>query len=139
MTTGEKQRLFHRLYCTKLVPYALSMGYEMTGGEWKRSDEQAEINALGKQGREALAQLIEAQFPSLAEKIRNNTGSGIRNSLHEYSLAVDTNLFKNDVYLTRTEDWRQIGEYWEQLHPDCRWGGRFGDGNHLSIEHWGKK
>jgi hypothetical protein len=23
------------------------------------------------------------------------------------------------------------------MHPDCRWGGRFNDGNHYSFEHNG--
>jgi hypothetical protein len=27
-----------------------------------------------------------------------------------------------------------LGEFWEGLHPLCRWGGRFNDGNHYSIE-----
>ena len=31
--------------------------------------------------------------------------------------------------------WKAIGEKWESMHPSCRWGGRFGDDNHVSI-HW---
>jgi hypothetical protein len=30
--------------------------------------------------------------------------------------------------------WKEAGEFWESLHPLCRWGGRFQDDNHLSIE-----
>lgn len=34
--------------------------------------------------------------------------------------------------------WVKIGELWESLHPLCRWGGRWGDANHLGIEHEGR-
>lgn len=60
------------------------------------------------------------------------------NSNHYIRLAIDLNLFRNGIYLTSTEDHRPLGEYWESLHPLCRWGGRFQDGNHYSIEHDGK-
>lgn len=66
---------------------------------------------------------------------------GIANSLHKQKLAIDLNLFKNQEYLTRTEDHREFGEFWEQLGPiygvKTAWGGRFNDGNHYSVEHGG--
>lgn len=138
MTLREQQSLFVKLKGL-LISYAYGMGFELTDGEAKRSDEQAEINALGPKGREALAQLIEAQFPTLAKKIRNNVGSGIRNSLHELQLAQDYQLFRDGKYLEGTEAHRRLGEYWEGLHPLCRWGGRFGDGGHYSMEWGGRK
>lgn len=58
-------------------------------------------------------------------------------SLHRSRLAIDLNLFKEGVYLTDTSDHLPFGEFWEALHPDCRWGGRFEDGNHYSITHGG--
>lgn len=60
-------------------------------------------------------------------------------SLHPDRLAIDLNLFKDGQYLTSTEAHRELGEWWEQLHPLCRWGGRFNDGNHYSLEHEGRK
>lgn len=66
----------------------------------------------------------------------------MRHSLHYVRLAADFNLFKGDVWLKKTEDFRTLGEYWESLGtPDCKtaWGGRWGDGNHFSIEHNGRK
>jgi hypothetical protein len=51
-------------------------------------------------------------------------------SLHYEGLAVDIDLKKDGVYLSKTSDHEKFGKYWESLHPDCRWGGRFGDGNH---------
>jgi hypothetical protein len=66
---------------------------------------------------------------------------GSENSLHKIRLAVDFNLFKDGVYLTKTEDHLPLGLFWESLDPQCSWGGRFKnpDGNHYSIEHNGKK
>jgi len=55
------------------------------------------------------------------------------NSKHYQRLAVDLNLFRNGKYLMRTEDHRELGEYWESLDPECVWGGRFEDGNHYQY------
>jgi len=62
---------------------------------------------------------------------------GSSRSLHHQRLAVDFNLFKDDRYLTTTEDYRPLGEYWESLGGS--WGGRFNDGNHFSLAHNGRK
>ena len=69
--------------------------------------------------------------------IEEATRLGFPNSNHTRCLAGDINLFKDGVYLTKTEDHRELGEWWEQQHELCRWGGRFGDGNHYSLEHRG--
>ena len=47
----EKQSRFAR-QLPRLLDYAHSLGYAVTLGETYRSDEQAEIHALGSQGRE---------------------------------------------------------------------------------------
>lgn len=64
---------------------------------------------------------------------------GNARSAHKMRLAIDLNLFDGDEMLTKTEDHRRLGEYWESLDPLCRWGGRFNDGNHYSLEHMGVK
>jgi len=61
-----------------------------------------------------------------------------KNSCHYIRLADDLNLFKDGIYLTDTLAHKPFGEFWESLHPLCRWGGRFNDGNHYSIEHEGR-
>lgn len=61
------------------------------------------------------------------------------NSAHKLRLAVDFNLFLDGEFLEGSESFRPIGEWWEQQHPDARWGGRFNDGNHFSFEHNGVK
>ena len=58
-------------------------------------------------------------------------------STHRVRLAVDFNLFKDGAYLTRDEDHKPLGEYWESMGGS--WGGRFSDGNHYSLEHDGVK
>lgn len=113
MTLGEKQRLFTRLV-GKLIEYAYTHGYELTFGDAYRSPEQAKLNA--------------------------QAGKGIVNSLHCERLAIDLNLFIGGVYQTDSAAYKALGEYWETLGPDCKWGGRFSrpDGNHFSIAHAGR-
>lgn len=62
---------------------------------------------------------------------------GHKKSLHRKRLATDLNLFKKGKYLTGTESYRPLGEYWESIGGS--WGGRFKDGNHFSLEHGGVK
>lgn len=50
---------------------------------------------------------------------------------------LDLHLFRDGKWLSSTEDHRALGEWWEQQHELCRWGGRFSDGNHYSLEHDG--
>src|SRR6185369_9566119 len=95
------------------VIWVYEQGYELTDGEAYRTPEQAALNAA--------------------------RGTGIANTLHTIRLARDYNLFKNGKYLTTTESWRVVGEKWESMHELARWGGRWGDGNHLSLEHEGRK
>jgi hypothetical protein len=112
VTLGDKQRLFTRLVGL-LIAWCYANGYELTFGEVLRTSAQAAANAA--------------------------SGAGISNSLHLLKLAVDFNLFIDGVYQTDSSAYKPLGEYWEALHPLCRWGGRFSkpDGNHFSIEHNG--
>lgn len=68
-------------------------------------------------------------------------GGHMHRSLHYEKLAQDFNLFVDDRYISQggTPEWRLLGEFWESLHPLARWGGRFGDDNHVSIEWQGRK
>jgi len=49
-------------------------------------------------------------------------------SKHKKRLAIDLNLFKDGVYLTRTKHHKKLGKFWESIGGV--WGGRFNDGNH---------
>lgn len=112
MTLGQKQELFMRLL-PRLLDFIHSREYAVRGGELLRDERVAEMNAI--------------------------TGKGIVNSLHREKLAIDLNLFHKGKFLTSSVDHKPFGEYWESLHPLCSWGGRFGDGNHYSITHGGRK
>lgn len=118
-TILKKQFLFSRML-SHLLNFAFKQGYEVTIGECYRPDETAALYA--------------------------KIGKGIKNSVHRLRLAVDLNLFRNGKYLTETEDYKELGEFWESMDSGNRWGGRFGeddgdidDGNHFSIEHNGVK
>lgn len=111
MRLGDKQRLFTSLIA-KLITFAYENGYELTFGDAFRD-------------------------PRLHGKVGVKLGYGHPKSNHKNRLAVDFNLFKDGKYLTANDDHKELGEYWESLHPDCRWGGRFNDGNHYSMEYQG--
>jgi hypothetical protein len=68
----ERQFLFARLL-PRLLDKAHELGFQVTGGEWQRSPQQAAANAA--------------------------KGSGISSSLHVLSLAVDLHLFQDGRYL----------------------------------------
>lgn len=55
-------------------------------------------------------------------------------SAHKRRLAIDLNLFKDGTFMDESEAHRQLGEWWEAQDSMCRWGGRWGDGNHYSME-----
>lgn len=111
-TLRQKQSRFARGVAL-LIQYAEVRGYEVTLGEAWRTPEQARRNA--------------------------SAGRGIASSLHRDRLAIDLNLFRNGRWLSSTESHRPLGEFWESLGDDYHWGGRFGDGNHYSIGHRGRK
>jgi hypothetical protein len=111
----EKQFLFAECL-SNFILTLIEMGYRVKIGEVLRTKEMAEIYA--------------------------QHGMGIKNSNHLLSIAVDLQLFKNNIWLTRTEDYEPAGELWESYSTkevEFCWGGRFGDSDHFSIAHNGVK
>ena len=103
----------------KLIAYADKKGYRLTWGDAYRD-------------------------PRLHGYVGTKKGYGRRDSCHKIRLAVDFNLFKKDEhgrwrYLRSTKAHKELGEYWESLSEDAAWGGHFGDGNHYSISHQGRR
>lgn len=96
----------------KLILYATQSGYQVTLGEaWRTQKQQDYYYKMG---------LTKAKV-----------------SQHQKRLAIDINLFRDGVYLTETEDYAFIGDYWTKLHPFNRWGGHFSklrDGNHFELK-----
>ncbi len=111
MSLGDKQRAFARLV-PRLIDKAHDLGFEVTLGDAYRD-------------------------PRVHGALGTKLGYGHPKSGHKQRLAIDLNLFKNGVFLETTEAHKELGEWWEKQHPDARWGGRFQDGNHYSLEHLG--
>lgn len=111
MKLGDKQELFMRLLPGLLLK-AHALGYEIRGGDLFRDP-----RVHGEHG--------------VLESYSRST------SCHKLKLAIDLNLFKDEVYQVTTEDHKELGEWWEEQNKYCRWGGRFNDGNHYSLTHWG--
>lgn len=109
MTLNERQAIFTHNVST-LIIYVFGNGFKCTFGDAYRDPECAKLYA--KQGK------------------------GIVNSLHCKRLAIDLNIFSHDgVYLSDTKDYELFGVFWEKIHKDNRWGGRFPkpDGNHFQM------
>ena len=110
-TLGQKQRRFARMI-GMLIGWAYANGYELTFGDAYRD-------------------------PRVHGAVGEKKSYSASMSLHKERLAVDFNLFKDGAYLSRSEDYKPLGDYWESIGGT--WGGRFNDGNHFSIEHQGRK
>jgi len=74
---------------------------------------------------------------TFGESFRIDGKGHMPNSLHYERLAVDMNLFVNNVYITGDDPvWHLLGDFWKSLHPLCRWGGdivKKMDYNHFSM------
>lgn len=64
---------------------------------------------------------------------RDPTSDHMKGSLHHLGLAMDLHMDINGVYQKNSEAHEYSGQVWESRHPLCRWGGRFGDGNHYGL------
>lgn len=113
MTLGETQELFMRLV-PRLIDKAHELRFEIRGGDLFRD-------------------------PRVHGQIGEKVGYGNKSSNHKLKLAIDLNLFLDGQYMNRTYDHQELGEWWEQQHELCCWGGRFNDGNHYSLEYNGRK
>lgn len=111
MTLLQKQQEFV-LMISQLIQFAYQNNYRLTFGDAYRD-------------------------PRLHGEVGVKKSYSSAKSNHKIRLAVDFNLFKDGKYLTATEDYTKLGEYWESLGGS--WGGRFRDGNHFSLEHEGCK
>lgn len=107
MRLGQKQELFMRLL-PRLIDKAHEMGFEIRGGDLFRD-------------------------PRVHGQVGEKKSYSSANSNHKLKCAIDLNLFKDGKFLQATADHKELGEWWEQQHELCRWGGRFNDGNHYEL------
>ena len=83
---------------------------------------------------------VEQGYEIAIDDVKAHDGH-MRHSLHYVGLAGDLNLYREGVWLSKTEDHTPLGIKWQSMHPLCRWGGDFGnisDGGHYSITHQGR-
>ena len=110
MTLKEKQVLFAKLFYRHLIPKIYEHGYDTVIGFGLRC---------------------------------KDCKVGHEKSNHKICLAVDVELFYKGEYVndkpSAYEVFKPFGEFWEELNPLCKWGGRFDDANHFSLEHEGMK
>ncbi len=137
MRLGAKQELFARLL-PRLLDKAHELGFEVRVGEVYRTEAQAEWNA----DHCRKCQLERSAFvhhPNGGGVKHTFVAIGIRDSLHRKKLAVDLMLFKDGEWLKESEDYTELGVWWEQQNELARWGGRFSnpDGGHFSLHHRG--
>ena len=116
MKLGQKQEYFARSL-SRLLDHAINdLGYGVRLRELMRSKEQAEIYA--------------------------QQGKGVKNSVHQHSLAIDLYLTKNGEHQWDGTPDRHLGVFWARLSsPELEhcWGGDFKrrDVYHYSIKHNG--
>lgn len=122
LTLGQKQRLFARLLGRLLTHVIEDLGYELTMAD-------GSIDQIRK-GQ---------QVGGTGDVVRFKDRVHMDGGQHYCRLAQDLNLFVNGIYVEDGGDpaWSVIGTWWEAQHPLCRWGGRFRDANHFSLEHNG--
>ena len=118
MTLSEKRCEFSRLISQLVIAINAMPGYRACFGEVLRTLQQAAAYA--------------------------SEGIGIKNSDHVLGLAADLQIFKDGVFLTKSEDYEFAGSLWKSYSHDdieCCWGGDFQrpDGDHFSLEHNGVK
>lgn len=109
LTLGERQELFARLFSKFLVWFYETeshKGWELRFSEGYVGDSDPDRH-----------------------------GPHLHNGGHYFKTCKDVNLFINGAWITASSSpqWQEIGKFWLSLHPLARWGGVFGDADHLAV------
>jgi hypothetical protein len=140
MILGEKQELFVKLQA-EWVPWVLSHpGWHLREGEGR-------ILQMGPDGKGRRARHALTGLPlRVKDLVHMDGGTHYLGIGKDWNLFIDPGAEGNAFGSTKLwvssgshPAWLQLGVHWELMHELCRWGGRFGDANHFSLEHDGKK
>lgn len=99
MTLGKHQENFSKDLAI-LLNYLYDNNYDVRVGEAERTKEQQEIYV-------------------------NQGKSKTSNSMHLKRCAIDLHIFKDNNYITSKQELQAIGDYWESLSSENKWGGNF--------------
>lgn len=113
MSLNKKQARFTYKMAQLIVWAKEEMGIDVFGEELWRTPEMAEIYA--------------------------ERGTGIKNSVHRKKLALDIKILRDGKLIWDGDEYRILGEKWESMDEDARWGGRMRrrDIYHYSFIHNG--
>ncbi len=121
----------------ELIRFAGEQGYELTSGEGKVYNPRKGEATKSIQCPHCAANFTYTFKGFFDDRVH------MEGSLHYSALAIDLNLFKDGSYIGDGDDpgYLAMGQFWEQLDPQCRWGGRFKsrDSNHFSIANEGRE
>lgn len=129
MTLGEKQELFQELSSRWKLWVIDHPGWKLRAGEGR-------ILPLGAAGKGRRARdLKTGKIVRVRDLVHKENGN------HYKGLAEDPQLFVDGNYITDGDHpaWKEAGARWQAMHELCRWGGDWGDANHISLEHEGIK
>lgn len=115
MSLSAKQRVFTR-NIGRLIEFAFSVGIELTMGEAFRTKSQMLLNFYG---------YVVKEVRDTITLVKSRKLSNTKNSKHGSRLAQDFNFFIDGQLTYDKEKLQILGDYWESLHPDNRWGGNF--------------
>ena len=116
MKLSEKQQIFS-LNVACLIQYAHALGIGLTFGEAHRTESQGLLNFFGYD--------VVKHGIGLLSLVKRKRTSWTTHSLHLSRLAVDFNFFINGELTYKKEDLQELGDYWESLHENNRWGGNW--------------
>lgn len=99
MTKVEQQTAFLKDFAN-LILKAEEFSLTVTAGELQRTQEQQDL--YWKTGK-----------------------TKVKHSIHQDRMAGDLNFFKNGILTYEKEDIQPLGDYWESLSPQNKWGGNW--------------
>lgn len=120
MTLGEKQELF-AICLAKLILWLNEKGYKTRLGDGPILPNRRMI--------------VEGRTVKGLDVVHMNPGC------HYYLVAQDINIFKDGKWLKQGNEpiWAEAEQFWNSLDPLCVTGRSWGDSNHFSMMHNGKK